>query len=217
MNLIFGSGGFAKEIDWLIQEIYKNCGVDYRPDYFVTKDDDPLVGSLINGVSIAPESEIYSKCCKDEVNCFIAAGEPPIKNKIYIKIKEKIEFCNFPVLIHPDVTYDNRVGKVIFGEGSIVCSKSVLTTEITLGKFVVVNLGCTIGHDSSVGDFVTISPGAHVSGNVRISDRAYVGTGAVIIQNISICNDSFIGAGSVVTKDISISGTYVGMPARKIK
>lgn len=217
MNLIFGSSGFAKEIDWMIQDVYKNSGMDYRPDYFVTKDDDPLVGSLINGVKIAPESEIYATYCKEKVNCFIAVGEPPVKEKIYNKIKDKIESCDFPVLIHPDVTYDERSGKVVFGEGSIVCSKSVLTTEITLGRFVVVNIGCTIGHESSIGNFATLSPGAHISGNVHISDGVYVGTGAVIIQNISVCNDSFIGAGSVVTKDISISGTYVGMPARKIR
>jgi sugar O-acyltransferase (sialic acid O-acetyltransferase NeuD family) len=217
MNLIFGTSGFAKEIDWMIQVIYKNSGKDYRPDYFVTKDDDPLVGSLINRVKIASESEIYSTYCNEKVNCFIAVGEPPVKEKIYNKIKDKIELCKFPVLIHPDVSYDESSGKVVFGEGSIVCSKSVLTTEITLGRFVVVNLGCTIGHESSIGDFATLSPGAHISGNVHISDCVYVGTGAVIIQNISICRDSLIGAGSVVTKDLSTSGTYVGMPARKIR
>lgn len=217
MNLIFGSSGFAKEIDWLIQDIYRINGIDYLPDFFVTRDDDPLTGSLINGVKVVSESEIFSKCGQEEVNCFIAVGETFIKEKIYNKIKNEVEFCNFPVLIHPDVTYDNRSEKVVFGEGTVICSKSVLTTDIKIGKFVVINLGCTIGHESSIGDFATLSPGAHISGNVHISDGVYVGTGAVVLQNISICSGSIIGAGSVVTKDVSITGTYVGMPARKIR
>lgn len=217
MNLIFGSSGFAKEIDWLIQDIYRKNGINYLPDFFVTRDDDPLTGSFINGVKVVPESEIFSKYCKKEVNCFIAVGETIVKEKIYNKIKHEVEICNFPVLIHPDVTYDDRLEKVVFGEGAVVCSKSVLTTDIRIGKFVVINLGCTIGHESGIGDFATLSPGAHISGNVHISDGVYVGTGAVVLQNISICSGSIIGAGSVVTKDISIPGTYVGIPARKIR
>lgn len=45
-----------------------------------------------------------------------------------------------------------------------------------------------------------------------------MGRGGVIVSNdISICEDCMIGAGAVVVKNIDIPGTYVGVPAKRIK
>jgi sugar O-acyltransferase (sialic acid O-acetyltransferase NeuD family) len=217
VNIIFGSGGFAKEVDWLIHDIYDATGIDYRANHFVVQDNDISVGKVINGVRVISESEAFAANIAETINCFIAVGEPNIKEKIVNKIKSNIKSYIFPVLIHPDVTYDKRPGKVLIDEGSIICSKSVLTTDIHVKSFVVINLGCTIGHDSTVGSYSTLSPGAHISGTVHIAERVYIGSGAVIIQNHTVCGDCLIGAGSLVSKDILIPGTYVGIPARKIK
>ena len=40
--------------------------------------------------------------------------------------------------------------------------------------------------------------------------------GACINNNLSICSDCMIGAGAVVVKSIERSGTYVGVPAKRI-
>ena len=44
-----------------------------------------------------------------------------------------------------------------------------------------------------------------------------LGTGATLVNNIRICDECLIGAGAVVIKNIDKNGTYVGVPARKIK
>ena len=44
-----------------------------------------------------------------------------------------------------------------------------------------------------------------------------LGTGATLVNNIRICAECLIGAGAVVIKNIDKNGTYVGVPARKIK
>ena len=44
-----------------------------------------------------------------------------------------------------------------------------------------------------------------------------MGTGARIIQGHKITEDTIIGAGAVVLKDIDEAGTYVGVPAKKVK
>ncbi len=217
MNVIFGSGGFAKEVDWLTYDIFKTTGVDYRAEFFVVSDDDSLVGTAINNIPVVAESGFFALHRGTDCVCIIAVGEPRIKEKIVNKIKSNMSSYSFPNLIHPDIVFDERPGKVIFGVGNILCSNASLTTDIVIKNFVVINLDCTIGHESIIGDYSTLSPGAHISGNVHIAERVYVGTGAVIIQNKTICSDSLIGAGSVVSKDIVVSGTYVGIPARKIK
>ena len=45
----------------------------------------------------------------------------------------------------------------------------------------------------------------------------WVSAGATIINNRTICPGCMIGAGAVVVKDILDPGTYVGVPAKKLK
>jgi len=99
--------------------------------------------------------------------------------------------------------------------GTIICPGAVLTTNLKLGRFVIVNLNCTVGHDAVIGDFCTLSPGVHVSGNVKIGNCCYIGSGAVIREGITICDGVTIGAGAVVLNDITDPGIYVGVPAMK--
>ena len=84
------------------------------------------------------------------------------------------------------------------------------------GSFNHINLLNTIGHDCILDDFITIYPGCNISGNVRISSHSEIGTGTKIIQGMNITSETIIGAGSVVVKDIGLSGTYVGVPVKKI-
>lgn len=218
MKAIFGSAGFAREVDWLTEEIYSITGIDHKADFFVTENCSSLIGKSINSKKIISESEFFALASnRESISVIVAVGKPAIKEKIAFNIKSKIPKCDFPNLIHPNASFDTRPNKVQFGEGNIICSMNILTTDILLGNFVHLNLDCTVGHDSVFGDFSTISPGVHVSGNVQISERVFIGTGSVIIENISICSDVIIGAGSVVTKEISLPGTYIGIPARRIK
>ena len=46
--------------------------------------------------------------------------------------------------------------------------------------------------------------------------HTWVGAGVTVSNNVSICEECMIGAGTVIVKDIKESGTYVGVPARKI-
>lgn len=217
MNFIFGSAGFAKEVDWLIDDINKSKGkVIYNIDYFVADDENPNVGTCINGKQIISEKQFFNQFNAIEKNVFISVGNPRLKEKIYIKLNINA-VCNFPNLIHPNVSFDSREGKIVMGHGNIICSKTVLTTDITLGNFVHINLDCTIGHDVTIKDFSTLSPGVHISGNVTINEKVYIGTGTVVLEKINICSNVTIGAGAVVTKDITEPGTYVGVPAVRIK
>ncbi len=217
MNFIFGAAGFAKEVDWLIEDLFSVQSIDYRTNKFVAEDGNKLIGTTINSAKVIAESDFLNKYASTENNCFIAVGNPILKEKIVQKIKSVHSKSRFPNLIHPTVSFDRRSSKLILGEGNIICSQSVLTTDIKLFNFVHVNLDCTVGHDSIIGDYTTISPGVHISGNVKISEKVFFGTGAVVLEHVKICAGAKIGAGATVINDINESGTYVGTPARKVK
>lgn len=138
----------------------------------------------------------------------IAIGNGTIREKI---VKEN------PNLIWGIVDVGHTYGEARVGIGSIICPGTILTTNITIGNHVLLNLNCTVGHDVVIDDYTTASPGVNISGNVTIGKRCYLGTNCVIRENIDICDDVIIGAGGVVVKDITEPGTYVGNPVKKLE
>ena len=129
INLIFGASGFAKEVDWLISELYeRNNSIDFRPHYFVAHESDPKVGMNINNVPVISEEDAINKFAYSSeylVNVFISVANPILKEKIVKKII-LIKNFQFPTIIHPNASYDKREGRVKFGQGVIICSKNVL-------------------------------------------------------------------------------------------
>lgn len=103
------------------------------------------------------------------------------------------------------------------GDGTVICAGTILTVDIEIGRHVIINLDCTLGHDVQIGDFVTMYPSVNVSGNTVLGECVELGTGMQIIQGKKITPQAIVGAGSVVVRDIEESGTYVGCPAKKIK
>ena len=106
---------------------------------------------------------------------------------------------------------------VSIGEGTIICAGTIATVDISIGKHVIINLDCTLGHDDAIADYVTIYPSVNISGNVTVGECSELGTGMQIIQGKNIAPNTIIGAGAVVVKDLNESGTYIGSPAKKIK
>lgn len=215
MNFIFGAGGFAREVDWLIRKIYSESGVDYRPNFYVCSDSDSMAGTSIKGVSVISETEYFNKYSNAQNNCFISVGRPGLKKLMHKKLLEKSRDVNFPALIYPNVCLDPDGVKI--GQGSIICAGTILTTDIILSDFVHLNIDSTVGHDVRIGCYSTISPGVHISGRVNLGDGSFIGTGAVVLESINVERDVIIGAGAVVVKDLNEIGTYVGAPAKRIK
>lgn len=164
---------------------------------------------------IKGEEPIYNVRLKtsDEYNgendVIIAISNPNIREKIVNELNHKSDYLV--------MTYGKDYGNIISGEGTIICPDCILTTNITIGKHCQFNIQTSIGHDCVIGNFVTTAPKVSISGNVTIGDRVYIGTGAIIKEKTYICSDVIIGAGAVVLNDITEPGTYVGIPAKKIK
>jgi len=104
-----------------------------------------------------------------------------------------------------------------YEDGCIILSFTLLEPYASLGKQVLMNVGSRVFHDVIIGDYCELMPGSTILGKARVGNRCRIGSNATILPGIDICDDTIIGAGSVVTKDITEPGTYVGVPARKLK
>ena len=94
---------------------------------------------------------------------------------------------------------------------------AVINPGAQIGIGCIINTSSSVDHDCVVEDYVHISVGAHLSGTVRVGKGTWIGAGAIVSNNINICGGCMIGAGAVVIKDIAEPGTYVGVPAKKLR
>ena len=215
---IIGAGGFGSEVEWLVSRVNKDRQ-DRNKKFKVI-----FVNQLLDkpnnnenrthcGLPVISGTEMTDCIKSNQVFIAIALGDPNHRKRIYseLELENKI---NYPVLIDPSAQYDERPGKIIVGEGTIICAGSILTTNIKIGRFVHINLNCTIGHNAEISDFCTLSPGVHISGHVKIGEMVFLGTGAVVLPNIKIGSNSVVGAGAIVTKDVPENTLVVGVPAK---
>lgn len=145
-----------------------------------------------------------------ENELFVAVGDPKIREMLMERYQSK----HFPVLIHPAAVV---AGDAEIGAGTLVAAGAVVNPGARLGRGVIVNTCSSIDHDCVVADYVHVSVGAHLGGTVSVGKGSWIGIGASVVNNVSICGGCMVGAGAVVLGDLETAGTYVGVPARKIK
>lgn len=132
------------------------------------------------------------------------------------RIQESLEAdgARIPVLIHPMAAIGEQVE---IGKGTVVMAGAIINCCTRIGKGCIINTGATIDHDNVIEDYVHISPGANIAGTVKVGKGSWLGIGSKVSNNVNITSGCVIGAGTVVIKDITEPGTYVGVPAKRIK
>lgn len=204
---IFGAGGFGREVVFLIEDINKKNNEWGIIGFF----DDGKKDETINDYKVLGGIEELNEI-KEEIYLVLAIGDPIVKKEIFQKINNPL--IKFPILVHPSVIISD---KVEIGEGSIICAGNIISVNLKIGRYVIINFDCTLGHDAIIGDFCSFMPSVNISGETEIGECTYFGTGALIINQRKVGKNVIIGAGSAVFKDIPDNCTALGNPALPIK
>jgi sugar O-acyltransferase (sialic acid O-acetyltransferase NeuD family) len=205
---IIGAGGSGRETAWLA-----NCswGDKITAKFVVTQEH--YLTPRTNNLDCILLSSI--KGADDDARFVVAIGD-------IIARKQLADTCELMGLIATTIIHPGFEASqwVEIGNGTIISSGVIATTNIKIGRHVHINLACTISHDVEIGDYCTLSPGVHISGNVRIGRGVFIGTGANIINGmtnepLTIGDNAVIAAGACVTKSVEPDSMVAGVPAIK--
>lgn len=211
--VVFGAGGFAREVRWLIDEINRA-----RPTFeflgYVVSDlgqlaehdsRDGVLGDL--GWLSAAQSAVDAVA--------IGIGSPAARLRVGEEVSSACPWLDWPALVHPSVRYETA--SCFVGRGVLLCAGVVGTVNLRFEDFSMVNLACTIGHESVIGCGSVLNPTVNISGGVTLGRGVLVGTGAQILQYLKVGEGATIGSGAVVTKDVAPGTTVVGIPAKPLQ
>jgi sugar O-acyltransferase (sialic acid O-acetyltransferase NeuD family) len=207
--VIIGAGGFGREVKVLLDDINK---IQSTYTFLGFYDDGIEKGTLVNGFKVLGGiSELNNLSSSTYVA--VAIGAPDTKRKILEQLKNPN--LKFPTLIHPSVISSDDL--VSIGKGCIICAGTIITCNIEIQDFVILNLMCTVGHDTVIKKYSSAMPSVNISGEVIIHQGVYIGTGAKIINQLEIGENTVVGAGAVVSKSLPSNCTAIGIPAKVIR
>ncbi len=211
--IVYGGGGLAREVAWLVE----SCNREqerYRLVSFID-DNEAVQGTTLNDIPV-----LSLEACRQQFpTAKVVPGIGAPRARAITMQKAAAAGYEPATLIHPNVEMSRWVN---IGAGTVICAGNIVTVNITLGKYVQINIDCTVGHDVIMGDFTTLAPGVHVSGWVHMGQRVYIGTGANIVNGtrekpLVIEDDAIIGAGACVTRHVAAGTTVVGVPAKPLQ
>lgn len=204
---IIGAGGFGRELhSWVLS--HPAHGRDWKFAGFL----DDNLDALKDYGSFAPVTALLGHLPAPDSVYLCGLGIPSTKVRLTEPLlKAGAEFISF---VHPSVVMGERVR---LGRGVILCPGAILSCDILLGDFVMINLHTTIGHDVAVGDWTTVSSQCDLTGHVKVADRVFIGSKASVIPSRKIGAGSLVGAGAVVIRDVPPGVTVAGNPAATLK
>lgn len=200
--LIIGASGHGKVVADIALRMNKWQQIAFLDD------NDSLIESM--GIKVIGKvTDAFDKI--NEFAIIVAIGNNYGRGELLYQLDKS--GAEIPILIHPNAV----IGKnTKINQGTVVMAGTVINCCTTIGKGCIVNTGSTVDHDCIIDDYVHICPGANLAGTVNVGKNSWIGIGSVISNNTNICCDCRIGAGAVVIENINESGTYVGVPVRKL-
>lgn len=201
---IYGAGGLGREVLQLLRAAHLPCaGFVVDPDFDAAE--------LIDGVRVY--KEIDELAARRSIKFVIAIGNHVHRARIVARTSSKIG-QRFATVVHPAA----QIGRTVtIGEGSIVLGMVSITSDVIVGKHVLINPGTTVAHDCNLADFATIGPSCALAGGVVLEGGAELGIGAAVAPRIRIGAGAMVGAGAMCIRDVPPNTTVVGIPASPIK
>lgn len=202
--IIVGAGGFAREIyHWANDTFSKE---NYKIKGFLSYNQKDLEGFNVKADIIGNDDNY--KIEKND-RFVIAIGNIDIKKRAINKLKKR--GAKFVSLIHPTAMI---IPTAKIREGVVICPYCLVSDNVSLDDFVMMNTYASCGHDVKVGKYSILSPYAALNGFVKLENEVFVSTHATVISYKKVGFQSKISANSVVMRDVPPNKIVFGVPGK---
>jgi sugar O-acyltransferase (sialic acid O-acetyltransferase NeuD family) len=193
--VIFGAGGFAKEVISYVLDDGHNILAVVSDDDFNNQD---YNSSFVIKRNLTRGEFPTSKF-------ILAVGDINYKKQIVQKNEDR-----WGTFVHR-TAHVSKFAKV--GRGCVVSPNSLIAADAVVGNFVTLNISSAITHDNVIGDYCTFSPYAGTMGHCKIGDECFFGTAAIVVPKVQLPAQTKVSAGGIVKKSIEVAATLYGDPA----
>lgn len=204
--VIYGAGGHAREMLQVVQDINAE-----RAEWDVLgflSDDSMRQGAYLAGLPILGGTDWLAKQ-EARPHALIAIGLPELRYRVAKSLRDLV--AGFPNIVHPTAQCG---GRVRVGIGIQIAAGAIMTVDIQLGDFALLNRAVNVSHDCVLGDFSSLGPTCSLAGDVQIGSGANIGMGVLANPGVRIGEWAVVGAGAVVIADVPSNSVAVGVPSR---
>lgn len=202
-----GSGEMARHIAHYMVEDKQFEVVGYFDDFVE-------VGTIVNGYPVLGKlddiEDSFKKGVFDEMINAVGFTRMEYRKETFERFEHTIPFATF---IHSSVLLDSTAK---IGKGVVIFPFCIIYLDAIVEDNVFIQIRSYVT-DSIVKRHTMISGTVSIAGRAEIGECCNIGISTTVSNDIKVCDFVRTGAGTVVVKDITEPGTYVGVPARKIK
>ncbi|MBO6254233.1 MAG: serine acetyltransferase [Bacteroidaceae bacterium] len=204
---IFGAGGFGRELACIINLINQE-----EPTW-------NLIGFFDDGIEEGTEVQ-YGKILGgvDKLNLWdkpiaiaIALGNPKVLRTVVGIIHNRL--IEFPNIIAPNVFFLDK-DTIKIGKGNIIFPNSLISCNVKMGDFNMLNVYTQMGHESELGNYNVIMPNTSISGGVIVGNANLFGVKSTVLQYKKVGNEVVLSPGSVLSRSAKDGKMYLGNPAK---
>jgi sugar O-acyltransferase (sialic acid O-acetyltransferase NeuD family) len=204
--IIIGAGGFGREVYLWAKDLFSKD--QYRIKGFL--DDDPrILDNYDMDIDIIGNLDNYE--IKNRDRFLFAIGDIDVKKHLVTKLKGK--GAKFLTLVHPTAIV---VDTAKIGEGAIICPFCLVSDNVRLDDFVMMNAYSSCGHDARIGKYCILSSYTAIAGFAVLEDEVFLGLHAAIIPGKRVGCKSKVSANSVVMRDVPSNKIVFGVPGKAI-
>lgn len=204
---IYGAGGFGRELACMMSSINQKEPTWNLIGYF---DDGKEVGEKTTyGISLGGLERLNE--WKTPLSVVMSLGTPKVLRSVVCKINNPN--IDFPNIIAPNVVLFDE-STLVMGKGNVIFPYSLISCNVKMGDFNMLNVYTQIGHESELGSYNVIMPSTNISGGVIIGDANLFGVKSTVLQYKKVENEVVLSPGSVLSRTAKEGKIYLGNPAK---
>lgn len=210
--VIIGAGGHGMEVLWVaarmcVEPVFGSWNVIGFVD-----DRASLRGRLVEGLPVLGSVQEFLESHRGRPLYFHCAIGSNAQRQRLAELFEREGFQ--PATVMDPLTVVSP--RAIIGPGCYIAPRCYIGPLARLGRYVLVNVGASIGHHSMMGDYAQACPGVRVNGHCVVEKLAFLGSNSVVHPGKHVGENATVAAGSFVVRDALPNTLVVGIPAMTV-